>query len=280
MKWVYDLCGAEPIIRDVPVYDATTIADGELLQLNPNAPAGFYTAATSGVPGYTTGCPSTVGATQGLNALGISLETKTTADTPAISGAHNSTAGCYVKAIINPFAVYRAWVKSVSAGTTAENQLTIAASATATSKTQFVLAALGTTGYFNGQWVYFGGSAGPNYGNLRKIASSASSDTLTVDSALTAAPTSADRISFISNPGSRPNCLSGDGLNVSQCSTDPETSVNFRVAANLVDRGRGVEIVNDKLAAGAVDIGSAGAKTAKFYQDLVMKDHVFCNSTT
>ena len=33
MRFHYDLCGAEAVIRDVPVYDATSIAAGELLKL-------------------------------------------------------------------------------------------------------------------------------------------------------------------------------------------------------------------------------------------------------
>ena len=40
MKWAYDLTGAEPIIKDIPVYDAATIAAGELVMLGASA----YTA--------------------------------------------------------------------------------------------------------------------------------------------------------------------------------------------------------------------------------------------
>jgi len=117
MKWVYDLTGAEPIIMDQPIFDATTIAQGELLQVGAST---LYSAGDDAGVAYVTACPSSVGATQGLNAIGICLETKTTADSPSIAAAHNLTTGAhaaYGKVSVNPFAVYRALVTTSSAGT-------------------------------------------------------------------------------------------------------------------------------------------------------------------
>ena len=279
MKWAYDLCGAEMIIQDVPVYDAVQIEQGEML-MKAAAPAGFYTAATSGVPGYVSvsAVNATVGGNQGLNALGISLEKKTTSDTPSVAAAHNLTTGafCYVKAVINPFAVYRSMVNTTSAGTLAENQLAMTASATAASTSQLVITAVATTGMFNSQWIYFSASAGPNFGSLRKIATSASAGTVTLDAVLLAAPTSADRASLISNPGGSPNAITSDALYVAQCSTDAETAVNFRVVQNYVDRGTGLEILRESAhAGGKVNVNSSQAKITRFYQDIMCKDHVF-----
>jgi hypothetical protein len=274
MKWTYDLTGAEPIIKDVAVYDATTIQDGELLQLG-LAAAGFYTAGTG--TGFASACPTTVGATQGINALGIALETKTTADTPSIAALHNLTTGafCYVKAIINPFAVYRAWVNTSSTGTVANNQITAASSATATDLAQVVLSVLGTTGYFDSQWVYFSASAGANYGQLRMIASSASAATLTLDTACLST-FSSDKCSFISQPGTAPNVLGLEAMNVGQCSSDPATATNLMVVENYIDRGLGIELLREKAhAGGRVSLNSAQAKVAKFYQDIICTDHIY-----
>ena len=46
MKWAYDLTGAEPIIKDEPIYDAATIAYGELVMLGATA---FSAGADAGV---------------------------------------------------------------------------------------------------------------------------------------------------------------------------------------------------------------------------------------
>ena len=268
MKWSYDLCGAEMIIKDVPVYDAAAIANGELLQLGLES-AGFYTAGTG--DGFASACPTTVGATIGINTLGISLESKTTADTPSVAALHNVTTGayCYVKAIVNPSAVYKAQV-------TTADQLAITASATAGSLTQLVITALGTTGMFNNQWIYFSASAGPNYGQLRKIVSSASAGTVTLDSAVLNTITAADKVILISEQGKRPNGISADAVSVSQCSTDAETATNFRVVDNYIDRGNGIELLRAKThAGGKVNLDSKTAKVTKFYQDIVSKDHIF-----
>jgi hypothetical protein len=276
MKWAYDLTGAEPIIKDVAVYDATTIQDGELLQLG-LAAAGFYTAGTG--HGYASACPTTVGATQGVDALGISLETKTTADTPSIAALHNLTTGafCYVKAVVNPFAVYRAWVNTGTAGTEADCKITVAAGATAL--TQFVIGALGTTGVHNSSWCYFSASAGANFGQLRKVASSevagSSTDTVVLDSSMLSA-TSSDKVTFIANPGQNPYPLNADAVNVGCSSVDAYTATKFRVVDNLVDFGNGVELLREnKHAGGKINLGTAAAKAVRFYQDLVMKDHIF-----
>jgi len=274
MKWAYDLTGAEPIIKDVAVYDATTIQNGELLQLG-LAAAGYYTAGTG--HGYASACPTTVGATQGINALGISLETKTTADTPSIAALHNLTTGafCYVKAIVNPFAVYRAWVNTTSTGTVANNMIAGASAATATDLAQIAISTLATTGKMNSLWVYFSASAGANWGQLRKVASSASAATVTLDAACLAT-FSSDQVTFITNPGDSPMCLGLDAMNVGNDSVNPGTSTMFRVVDNIIDRGRGLELLReDAHAGGRVNLSGAARKAAKFYQDLMMKDHIF-----
>jgi hypothetical protein len=274
MKWVYDLCGAEPIIKDVPVYDAATIQNGELLQLG-LAAAGFYTAGTSNT--FASACPTTVGATQGINALGISLESKTTADVPSVAALHNLTTGAfaYVKAIINPFAVYAAQVKTSTLGTSTENQLAVTGGASSATQ-QVIVTSLGTTGMFNGQWIYFSGTAGPNYGQLRKVATSASAGTCVLDAVCLSTITTADKVSFISNPGQLCNVLNGDALTVGQCSTGAETATNIRVVDNIIDRGAGNELLREAAhAGGKVNLSGDAIKVAKFYQHIMLKDHIY-----
>ena len=65
MIYAYDLCGAEPIIKDMPVYDAAAIAYGELLMMSALSAAN-YTAGASG-----TGSWGTRGAVLVLPVLGV-----------------------------------------------------------------------------------------------------------------------------------------------------------------------------------------------------------------
>jgi hypothetical protein len=67
-RWRYDLTGAEPIVRDVPIYAASKIANGELLMeaaTGGTAQAGFITC-------------NALTTTAGVDALGVCLEDITT----------------------------------------------------------------------------------------------------------------------------------------------------------------------------------------------------------
>lgn len=277
MKWVYDLCGAEPIIKDLPVYDATNIAQGELLQ---QSLADANLTMSSGSGGFSTAATTTVGATIGLNAIGISLEAKTTADVPSIAAAHSLTTGafCYAKVIVNPFAVYRAQVDTAIASTGSAHPLTIVA-AGSSQTLQFSLASSTPTGQFDGSWVYFCASAGPNFGALRKIATSASAGTMIADAALTSV-TSADRCVILAGVGHRPNGIDADSLYTANCSVTAETCTNFRIVENWIESNTGVaRLIESAHAGGRFQTpGTAQAKLTKLYQDIVCSDHIFGTS--
>jgi len=96
MRWNYDLCGAEPIIRDVPLYDATSIVGGELVMLGTTDPDSDADHNVAFVTAYT-------GAnTEAVDALGVCQETVACTVLPDVATA----AGSYGKVIVNPFAVY------------------------------------------------------------------------------------------------------------------------------------------------------------------------------
>lgn len=273
MKWVYDLCGAEPIIKDMPIYSASTIGEGELLMVGTT---GFSAAADAGVA-LVTAAADTVGSNQGVNAVGVSLERKTTADTTSVAAAHNLTTGavCYAKVIVNPFAVYRAEIA------TANGQAITAAGSSQTQ--QFVATAGATTGVFNGQYVYFSASAGPNYGQLRRVITSASAATMIIDAVCLSSITSADKAVFFGVQPGKPTNTLGTGaltgvsaITIGQVSHATGASTNFRQVETYIDRGAGVEkLTNAAHGGGRCNIGSVAAKTMKIYQDLMMKDHAF-----
>ena len=261
MKFAYDLCGAEPIIKDTPVYDAATVAYGELLMLGATA---FSAGADAGFAAVSA-CPSTVMANAAVDAIGLCLETKTTADSPSVATAHNSTAsgGCYVKTIINPFAVYRAEVSQ-------SDELSIAST---TSTNNFAVTGIPASA-MNGSWVYFSASAGPNHGELRKVVTSATGGTQNMDSAVTNTVTTADKVIIISEKNKYPHALSADALTVGQTTVAGNGATNLRVVENYIEKDAGFEILRNGTHK-QIKIGSGTAAKTKFYQDLVCKDHIF-----
>lgn len=271
MKWSYDMAGAEPIIKDELIYDATSITQGEILMLGTTA---FASAADAGVA-LVSATPDTVGANAGVGAVGICLETKTTAGSPAgsaptdtvsVATAHNVTTAlkCYGKTIINPFAVYRAEMLTSSAAA-------VGASGTASKVTITGIAA----STCDGCWVYFQASAGPARGQLRMITASATAGSALLDTTNVATPTNADTVLLIGQRNRVPHNLSGGGDTVGAGYTITQTvgfaATNFRIMENYIDRGQGMEILRYNVHRQI----SGLPQTTKFYQDIVMIDHAF-----
>jgi hypothetical protein len=261
MKWAYDLTGAEPIIKDMPIYDGTAISAGELLMLGTTA---FSAAADAGIA-LVSAYPTTVMADVAIDAVGISLEGKTTSDTPSIAAAHNLTTGavCFGKVIINPFAVYRAEVVAADA-------LSIASSA---STGAFCVTGVPAS-VMNGSWVYFSASAGPNFGNIRRIITSATGGSMVMDASVSATITTADKVILISERNKYPHMVSADALTMGQTTVGGNGATNIRVVENLIDRGNGLELLRAKTHS-QIKLDSTQAKKTKFYQEIVLKDHAF-----
>jgi len=266
MKWAYDLTGAEPIISDIMAYDSATIAQGELLMQS----AGSFTAGAGAAMAAITAADTSAAAA--VNAIGISLETKTTADSPSIATACNvSTAAgaCYVKAIINPFAVYRAEVTTAAA-------LPIASSSSIGS---FCVTGAGASTAMNdgqGNWAFFCGSAGPNFGSLRKVVNTATAGTFLMDANCLATITTADTVIMATERTRPAGLLHTDAISIGQSTITLSVSLNTRVVQNYIDRGAGLEILKASThAGGRVNVGAVQAKKTKLYQDIMMKDHLF-----
>ena len=280
MKWAYDLTGAEPIIKDMPVYDAATISQGELLMLGTTA---FSAAADAGLA-LVSAAPDTVGANAGVNAVGICLENLNTAGSNPSSGigvsvnqgvsvatAHNVTSAlkCYGKTIINPFAIYRA------------EMLTSSNAAVATSGTSAKITVTGVAAHtMNGAWVYFQSSAGATRGDLRMVITSATAGSLLLDSACTATPTTADTVLFVGQKNRFVHNISGGSSTVNDAiytitQTVGFAGTNLRIVENYVDRGAGMEILKYNIHRQT----SGLPQNTKFYQDIVMIDSLYVQAT-
>lgn len=323
MKWSYSLAGGddEPIIKDVPIYDANIIGLGQYLKLGTT---GWATGNDAGY-GFVNAASSTVATSIGAPlGLGISLQQITTAGNGAfyslnapqsvatsLNGTSTANAGCglrssnsyaFTKAIINPFAVYRTLVSQNTVGT-ADCVTLVAAGSNTT--IQFAVTGNGTTSALLGQWCYFCGTAGPNFGSLRKIVSNASAATFVLDFACTNAITSADKVVIFPEPNLVPNFLSSYTVVTSNTAGAQGTCVSSAVAVLTAVQGNqalGFRVVENYVEGGTYTGGITQLRynvqgqytpayngttplvnklsTMQFYQDLVSMNHIYNASST
>lgn len=273
MKWSYDLTGAEPIVKDMPVYDATTLVQGELLMLGASA----FTAGADAGFGLVSAYTTTVMSAAAVKAVGINLATKTTNaasntippslsipttqnanQVPSVATACNITTGvfCTSKVIVNPFAVYQAEVTTADA-------LSIASSS---STSMFTVTGVPVS-TFNGAWIYFCASAGPNFGSVRRCISSATAGTLLMDKAVVNTITTADKVILISPVNMNPYMVSADAVTLGQTTVGSSGVTTLRVIDNIFDIGAG-KAQGKQRVQGQVDLGANIAKRAVFYQEV------------
>lgn len=322
MKWTYSLGGGddEPIIKDVPVYDAALISNGMYLKLGTT---GWATGNDAGY-GFVNACSSTVATSLGAPlGLGISTQTITTAGNGAfyslnapqsvatsLNGTTTANAGAglrstnsyaFAKCIINPLAVYRTLVSQNTLGTADTSPIVAAGSS---GSIQMVITGYGTTSSLLGHWVYFCGTAGPNFGSLRKIVSNASAATFVLDYACTNSITSADKVVIFPEPNLNPNFLSTYAVatnSANQLGTCVSSSVvsmsagtgttvlGFRVVENYVEGGAytgGITQLRYNVQ-GQYTPSYNGTtplvnklSTMQFYQDLVAMNHIYNAAST
>jgi len=261
-KWSYDITGAEIILRDVPVYDAATIVDGEFIMLGTSDPDAGADEGISFVTGY-----NATPANQCIDALGICKETVTTASSPSIASTYSTTTGpCYAKAIINPFAVYM-----VEQSLAAADDVAITSTAAAT------LTVAGLQDDIDGCHVYFPLSAAGVKGSLRLL-TAAAAGSATMDSALVANGTAADTIVLISaqNKYSLPLIADGTKVGSGACDTTYNSATNLRILETLIDRDAGLELLTPAKFNGINNLHLVkGGNGPKIYYKVMLKDHIF-----
>ena len=268
MKWAYDLTGAEPIIQDVTAFDATTIVYGELLMMSAAVWSAGSDAGVALISAYST----TVNTAHAVKAVGISLETKTTADSPSIATAANTTAeACFVKTIINPLAIYRAEC------TTAEEIAITSWTTTHLVVPDYLIDSS------DGCWVYFSATAGPNFGELRLNVLTDATASLDLVTNVVATATTADKVTCIMPKFRQSNPLNIGATGVAAISsgtTGIGGTTTLRVVESWIDRDRGFERLENHIHDGitAKKAGPASSQHAKFYNDLQMIDNFFVDA--
>jgi hypothetical protein len=261
-KWSYDITGAEIIMRDVPVYDAATIAQGEFIMLGTTDPDSGNDEGISFVTGY-----NATAANQMIDGLGISLETVTTASSPSVASGYSTTTGpCYAKAIINPFAIYM-----VEQSLAAADDVAI----TSTSTTTLTVPSLQDD--IDGCHVYFPLTQTGVKGSLRLI-TAAASGSCTMDSALVTTGGASDTIVLISAPNKYSLPLEATALKVSSgdCQATYNAATNIRILETLIDRDAGLEIITPAKFNGLNNLNLVkGGNGPRIFYKVMLKDHIF-----
>lgn len=264
MKWHYDLTGAEPIIRDLPVYDATSLANGELLMLGTTA----NSTADGGVSLITAGTGTS--GNDAIDAVGILTESTYESGGTAPTRTIDSTSGVYFgKTIINPFAVYLAEVNKAAA-----QDIAVESSSTTTTIYE-TLSAIGATN-LDGYWVLFTdvSTTAAVKGCLRMITDNGAT-TFTIP-ALPATPATTD-VYIFANPVHAyiPALLSGDArtINCGGVTLDaPEGATNLRCLCSYASSDKvSVFPLKTYVHGGTMNLGTG----ASLFEDIMMKDHLY-----
>jgi len=275
MRWSYDLAGAEPIIRDWPVWDATSLNNGEHMMITTDATGasgGFGTAISS----Y-----NATSASGGVNGLGI-LQESTYASSISDRDFSNTSGVNLGKIIINPLAVYRAEISQ-----DATEDVACEGSTTTTN----IYETIATNDEAIGCYLYFTAesSTAAIQGCLRQITDNTT--TYAVVPALPATPATTDDYIIIQPAGAEPGRFAGasvksiQGTSLSSLGTltdvlSNNVGNNFRIVQSWVEAtGFGFAPLNgylrDNHSLGNMKLGT----DAKFYSDIINTNHLF-NSLT
>lgn len=277
-KWHYDLTGAEPIIRDVPMYDAALIDNGEFIMQNPTAAnkqefiTGYVDSAACMVNGLGISVEGidTNGSTGGGGGVNGNLPKLKPFDTAASIATATAVGQRWGKAIINPFAVYLTEYSQAAADDeTATTNETADTTITMTAIEQSI----------DGGWIYSThlSPVAAERGQLRYV-SAAAPNTLTYLTAATYTAASTTLIKILPINHELVD-LTADGKKIA---TDLPASpvISLKVIQNYIAPGTGfaggqgtgpLEVLREKLHDNSNVYGSG----TKFYSDLILLNHAY-----
>ena len=279
-KWHYDLTGAEPIIRDVPMYDAAVINNGEFIMQNATAAnkqefiTGYVDSSACMVNGLGISVEgiNTDGSQGGSDGGGVNfnLPRLKPFDTAATIATATAVGQRWGKAIINPFAVYLTEYSQAAA----DDEL---ATTNEVADTTITLTAIEQA--IDGGWIYSThlSPISTERGQLRYV-SAANVNTLTYLTAATYTAASTTLIKILPINHELVD-LTADGRKIA---TDLPASpvVALKVIQNYVTPGTGfsggkgtgaLEVLREKLH----DSTNVYAAGTKFYADLIITQHAY-----
>lgn len=246
MRFFRRLGGGEPLIMDVPVYDATDLVSGELVM------EGAQTGATGHVFIAGTGATGTAG-------LGVLQET-------VVTTADASTGFAYAKCIVNPDATYLSLWSQASGDV-------ITANISASTGTTLTITSLEDD--IDGGWIYVTDNLGTctGAGQLRYISASAAGS-CTLDSAATIG-TDSDIIKIA--PVQHLLLDANSPFTHLESAAAAGAAIKVRNIENYVEKNgrfKGIEPLRRSRHRGLNDLNGTG-KNPKFYAELVILDHCY-----
>jgi hypothetical protein len=259
MRYHYNLVcpDDEPIIRDMPVYDAALLANGELLMKgtsDPDAGADQGIALVTAVTGSAAEAVNCVGILQdarwNVNVQGVYSQNVAPSNVPAT----NALGPKYGKVIINPGAVYLA-----------EYDQADAIAITSTAGTTLTVAALQDD--IDGSFVYFVGGTTGVTGSLRHLDSGAAGAAV-MDSALTVNGTAADSIIRTLRPLSATS-----NLNAAATGLSTTAAINSGISLRVVDNYVQADNIPFVPLRKATHKGLNNLQKAKLFADVVSINH-------
>jgi hypothetical protein len=268
-KYHYDLTGAEPIVRDMAVYDAATLVKGEFVILDSTAASNCRLITADGGLTDAAGIMNETITTTSKADPGDAITTAATTTEDAISSIAATLAQGhrYGKVIINPFAIFLTEYSQAAADDVALTQ--------AWSTTTLTLTSLEDN--LDGGWI-MGASASTTSGfagQLRYIDTSASGS-CTVTVAPTTAGTTNDTIIKILPVHSIAIALNAgatDLLSAAAAGSDTGTIVENYISSpdRPLQPMKVGNLTRSSTTDTALDLGSS----AKAYADILLHDHIY-----
>lgn len=273
----YDLSGAEPIIRDVPIYAAATIAKGELLQAAASGGTASSGFITSNVLTDTAGddalgvCLETITSTSSAD-WGDIVSTAATTSTPAISTILSTvaTGSRYGKAIINPLAVYL--FPYANTGTSGTDSFTGASCTASTTYTDTV------EQYVEGGWFWVCdlNSTTADEGQLRYITATSTTASWTFLSAATV--TTSDQCMLIRPINHQLHEITATAGQTTKLVSEDNDAGQVTKLLNIENYVGGKNKPMEPLRAQVHN--NITDKTLQFYSDVICLDHVYQGATS
>ena len=259
MRYSYNLAcpDDEPIIRDMPIYDAALLANGELLMKGTTDPDGGADQGIALVTAYTGSSAEAVNCVGILqdarwnpNVQGVYSQNVAPANVPATA----TNGPFYGKVIINPGAVYLA-----------EYDQADAIAITSTAGTTLTVAALQDD--IDGSFVYFVGATAGVTGSLRHLNTSAAGSAV-MDSALTVNGTGADSIIRTLRPLSATT-----NLNAASTGLSTTAAINSGVSLRVLDNYVQADNIPFCQLRKATHKGKNSLQKAKLFAEIVSINH-------
>ena len=274
MKFHYTYDGSEVIIRDEPVWRATTISAGTLMMKSNSKQEATDPDSSNDQRACLIIAYSATMASQAVNAVGITLEdvyADSAKSSPSCGALYSTTAGpAYAKCIINPGAVYK-----VEHGQGTADDVAI----TSTSTSTFTISS--SAADIDGHFIYFPLSTAGVKGSLRLCITHT-----TMDSALVTTGSASDTAIIILPPlkyglgmDAGATYFTSGACAKEQLGSGSGANINLAIIESYIQRD-GLEVMRPNRHFGLNNLHQCNGGTGvRFFYDVALRSHFFGGGT-